>query len=73
MYELVERTIRSKVLESGKGRFVEGSIKMHERNWRDRPHMTYYVRYLVTCCDGRRLWYGAEFSANGNLISRLFN
>lgn len=72
MYEFVERTIRSKVLESGKGRFVEGSIKMHEKNWRDGP-MTYYVRYQVRCVDTRTLWYGAEFSANGNLISRLFN
>ena len=72
MKEFIENVVRAGVLEAGRGRLVEGSVRMHERHWTEPKALTWYVRYQVLCSNGRRLWYGAEFSARGALVSSLF-
>lgn len=71
--ETIENNVRSGVMLSGKGRYAEGSLRTDLRSWRDGPS-TWYVRYQIKCNNGRVLWYGAEFTAIGELKSRtLFN
>jgi len=72
MRDLIEDRIRSGVIESGRGRYIESSMLMNEQNYPDKSK-TWYVRYRIATCSKRELWYGAEFDYSGNLISKLFN
>ena len=73
MRELIESKIRSGVIESGRGRYIESSMHLKEMRYYVDGHKTYYARYRIITCSGREMWYGTEFDWNGNLTRRLFN
>ena len=68
MKELIERRIRQGVMESRRGRLVEGSVCLD-----DSYKFSYMVRYKIWTVDQRRMRYGTEFSRDGDLIATLFN
>ena len=68
MREIIENSIRSDVLRSGKGRLVEGSLKLFANGKR-----THHVHYQISCVNGRKAWYGTLCNDDGDRIAKLFN
>lgn len=68
IFDTVAREIRSEALASGRGRLVEGSLRM-EHHGTLNGLQVYGVRYAISRVNGNRTWFDIFFDENGTRIA----
>lgn len=71
IFDTVAREIRKEALASGRGRLVEGSLRIEHHGVMNGLEI-YGARFAISRCNGNRTWYDTFFNENGARIGDLF-